>query len=172
MDELPAPWIQTPPAGWLGFLGIKSGGRQPGHTGSDMFPMFEMRDFYAAGGRTTLFAASAANNNNVAVFVAGSTVPQGKVWLVERICAQSGVLGVAAGVKGTLTIDIGGGAGAANFAFGPTSNAGATGELVLLCYDHPVILMPGQRIGILGSAAAAPTAFNWLVSAHGMEVLA
>lgn len=167
------PPVQTPPGGWLGLLGIKSGGVQPGQVNPTLSPTIEMLPFYRAGGRTRLFtpALVAAAQNSFSPGAAGgiSTVPQGKIWIVEWAVSVSTVLGVAANV--TANIEVQDTDGFSLF-FGPQSQLGLTGAVVIARLDTPIIMMPGTKLGTFCSAPAAITAFNWTVIASGMEVSA
>lgn len=168
-NELPPPPILTPPAGLLGFLGLKSGGKQPGQLAGYLQPTLDHVDFYRAGARVLLFAsgASAATQNNPS---GGWQVPVGKVWLVESIVASSGVLGVAANV--TAYIRLYDQSGLNIFDVGVPTNLGATGNTLLARLSKPTIMLPGWKGDVYTTAPAAVTAFNWFVFVWGYEVAA
>jgi hypothetical protein len=169
LEPLPPPWLLTPPLGWLGLLGIKSGGRQPGHAAPDMVPTIDMERFYRAGSRNVLAnVGGIANTNNVdATF---GTVPQGKVWLLDyAVIASQTALGVAAGVVCGVVFYNGGGL---RQALGLSSLRFLTGELAIASIQGPIIMGPNESLAIFSTAAAAPTAFNWRASAFGTEVSA
>jgi len=155
--------------GWLGLLGIKSGGKQPGHAMSDMMPTIDMERFYRAGARNVLASvAGIPNLNNADVTFA--VVPAGKAWLLDFAIVQSQTaLGAAAGVIAAVGLFNG---GALRMFQGPQSARGLTGELVIAVLAGPIILGPNESISIFSTAAAAPTAFNWRASAFGSEVSA
>ena len=168
---LPAPPVLTPPMGWLGFLGIKSGGRQPEQSLAWLTPTLDMRGFYAAGARSILAGVSIANVNNVDQTI--GTVPQGKVWNVEYVSILSGALGAAATVQAWIRIV----SAQANAVSGmlllsnPTP-IGATGNLTGVTLAGPLALNAGDAIKLLSTAPAAPTAFNWVATVYGQEVSA
>lgn len=168
--ELPPPWIQTPPAGWLGYLGIKSGGRQPGHVTQDLVSTLDMDRFYRAGVRTKLFGPGPGVPmvfNGQSVFV---TVPTGKIWLCEDWTVNSGAWGaVAATVLVAFLTDPSGGI----VLCGQQSpNRSQTGELSVSVLKGPFIAMPGQSLACYTLAPAAPTATNLFGTVFGVEVSA
>lgn len=171
---LPAPPVLTPPAGWLGHLGIKSGGKQPGQVSPYLQPTQDMLQFYLAGGRQPLFAGAAFANVNNNASVSGCVVPTQTLWLVESMHAQTaGPLGAAANVLAQIMVRD----PALNVIFGSpwSSRAALTGEVLRLDFQPqqpPLILLPGYLVDILSSAAAAPTAFNWILTVFGQSVLA
>jgi len=170
-DQLPPPPVLTPPAGWLGFLGIKSGGKQPAQVTPGLAPTIEMAAYYRAGLRVSLANQNIAANQNGNAFMAGvlGTVPQGKVWLLEFAVANSPVLGaVPPGVAYVTVVDT-------NNAIvfkGDPSIAGVTGSSFLAHLAGPLILLPGYKMGVFTAGAGAMTAFNYTLAVYGMEVAA
>jgi hypothetical protein len=168
IERLPDPPILTPPSGWLGFLGIKSGGKQPERVEASLKTNLEMLDFYLAGSRTVLV------NNALAAVANGltlmATVPVGKVWIVEGISALSAALGAVAPQFGMFIAANNGIA----FWQGPPSGVanGITGQVLGIRADRRLILNPGNTLSIFTSAAGAMTAFNWGFSIQGVEVSA
>lgn len=176
MADLPPlgkPSILAPPAGWLGFLGIKNGGRQPNKVNDDLACTLDMAQFYRAGNRALLFgpgAGVAAVQNGLTVL---TTVPNGKVWLVESYSIVSTLaLGATANVIAFANVtDPSAGSGA--FVASPPSFGGQralTGEKVNARIDQPFIALPGSSFNVLTIAAAAPTAFSYFGFVFGVEV--
>ena len=170
---LPAPPVLTPPMGWLGWLGIKSGGSQPGQVSAYLQPIVEMDRFYRAGARQVLVPSgtnTAAVYQNSTAVIAALQVPPGHVWHVEHIQANSGgALGVAAGVIANLQITDAG--GTPIYSEDPNPRAYLTGETAVLNLHGPMILLPSYAIRVFTTATAAPTAFSWFISAIGPDVL-
>lgn len=169
-DVIGAPPILTPPAGYLGFLGIKSGGRQPSGVAGFVQPSLDMQSFYRAGLRTQLFrtGAVAAGANGVDVNIA--TVPQGKVWLVECYTLVPTALGVAANLSPWAWIADP--AGNMIYVSAPPARLSLTGEAPIVNIQGPMICLPGTVFRAYATAAAAYTAFNWFGNAVGIEVAA
>lgn len=175
LPPLGPPSILAPPAGWLGFLGIKNGGRQPNKVNVDLAPVLEMSLFYRAGVRNLLFgpgAGVAAVQNGLSLL---ATVPQGKIWLCESAGAVSTAgLGATANVIAQISVnDSSAGSGAVFM--GPPSFGGqraVTGEKVNARLDTPFVAMPGTTINVFTIAAAAPTAFSYFGFVFGLEVSA
>ena len=168
---LGAPPILTPPAGWLGFLGLKSGGRQPQFTSRDLVPTMEAFNFYMAGGRTALSGSTpvvqaAAQNLSSSNAI---NVPAGKMWLIDRVTSLSDALGVAANIYGAIMIVD---PSSQVYTYGPLSPKGITGERIPVSLNGPLLLPGGFSIRVYTAAAAAPTAFNWNTAVFGMEVVA
>lgn len=167
-DQLPRPWIQTPPQGWLGFLGIKSGGKQPGHNSEDLLSTLDMGPFYSAGARRVLFqtpALAMAYNGAAAI----ASVPAGKVWIIERAVAMSSVLGALANAVIFIRFSSPGGA---LIDISVPSVKGITGEIIATALSRPIVLNPGDSIDIVATAPSAFTAFTANVCVTGSEVLA
>lgn len=170
--EFSPPIIQTPPSGWLGLLGLKSGGKQPEQSAKFLQPIQEMTSFYLSGARQSLglvAASVAAQNANSSIEL---RVPPGKVWLLESAIFVSTAIGAVAPQAGFITI-----ADASNqlFAFGPASQAGVTGTFLVGGYTPPIgylVMLPGWQIRVWTASAAAPTAFNYSIRAFGSEVSA
>jgi len=170
-DVFPPPAIQTPPAGWLGFLGIKSGGRQPVTPNTQLAPTLEMFEFYLAGNRTPLAAAIVqAAATNLGTTTNPIIVPNGKVWIVEAIHSQSGAQGAASASEGMVICTDA--STTLPFYIGPPSNPGVTGKVLWCRSDRRLILGPGNQIRVFTSAVAAITAFNWTTTVFGQEVSA
>jgi hypothetical protein len=163
---LPAPPVQTPPLGWLGLLGIKSGGRQPGVVNPVLAPVQDMTEFYVAGGRAKLFSGSVAFVNNG--LVTGATVPQGHVWIVEHTAVLLST-GVAAGIYARVVYTDSGGF---PIYMGPLEPNIPASVQVHVRSDKRVVVGPGGLVSAIGSAAAAPTAFNYFFTIFGQDVLA
>jgi hypothetical protein len=163
------PVIQTPPAGWLGLLGLKSGGRQPDQSSKTLAPTLEMLPFYLAGNRAQIAARTgqaAVANANVGV---ASQVPAGKIWLLETVVFVSTAIGAVAPQSANVSIS-----DASNqlVEFGPPSNTGVTGNVLIGGLSGIRILLPGYKISIWTTAAAAPTAYTYSWNVYGQEVAA
>ncbi len=134
-----------------------------------------MAPFYRAGNRNLLFGPGpgvAAIQNGLTVF---TTVPQGKIWLVESFSIVSvAALGAVANVIAFANItDASAGSGAVIAS--PPSFGGQralTGEKVNARMDTPFVAMPGSSFNALTVAAAAPTAFSYFAFIFGQEVSA
>ena len=170
---LQPPAILAPPAGWLGFLGIKNGGKQPRYVAPDLLSVLDLSMFYRAGNRSLLFGPGAGvpavqGNNSIM-----ATVPQGKVWIFESFGGSSQVLGATAGVIGVASL-INPQAGGVVVQGLPSlgGQRGLTGEKLILSIPGPFIGMPGDQIVINTICAAPPSAFNWFGQAYGLEVAA
>ena len=169
------PAILAPPAGWLGYLGIKNGGKQPRLVMPDLASMLEMSMFYRAGNRVVLFGPGAgvvAIQNGLSVL---ATVPNGKVWCIESVGAVStAALGAVANVIAQISINASvSGAGA--YMAGPPSNGGrlaTTGEKLTCSMTYPVVALPGDTINVFTIAPLAPTAFSYFGFIFGLEVAA
>jgi hypothetical protein len=179
MADLPPlgpPSILTPPAGWLGYLGIKNGGRQPDKVNRDLACVLDMSVFYRAGLRTKLFgpgAGLAAVQNGLTTL---ATVPAGKVWVIEHASAVSTAgLGATANVIAYITINDSS-AGAGDVLVSPPSFGGQralTGEKLFVSLDcGAFVATPGTTINVFTVGAAAPTAFSYFGFVFGLEVLA
>jgi hypothetical protein len=169
-SPLPAPVLQTPPQGFLGFLNIKSGGKQPERLIDGLDCSINMEPYYDAGGRGVLAAGIVqAAATNLATTTNAILVPQGKVWIVEQIYAVSGAMGAASASEGWIIIT---GPGNIVYYAGPPSNPGVTGKIIACRADQRLVLLPGYSIRVFTSAVAAITAFNWTVSVSGAEVAA
>lgn len=163
---LPPPPVQCVPAGWLGLLGIKSGGAQPGIVNPTLSPTIDMFSFYIAGARTKLSSSPIAAVFNG--FAQLTTIPNGKVWFLETMYAD-GLLGVAGGV--TAWFQIRTPDGAVRYSGLPQGPVAASTQIAVRS-DRLWIALPGEQIGVFTTAAAAFTAFNWNFFIHGAEALA
>jgi hypothetical protein len=164
-ERLPPPWILTPPFGWLGFLGIKSGGKQPEHVAPNLDTSLEMFPFYQAGARQLLANANAiaAVQNGISLM---ATVPPNKLWIVESI----NVFSVALGAVAPSFIQVLAGEGGNGIYMGPVSAPGLTGIVLTARLDKLLILRPGANIQVYTSGAGAMTAFNLGATVQGVEV--
>jgi hypothetical protein len=159
--------ILAPPAGWLGFLGIKSGGRQPLFTERDLRTILDMMPFYQGGQRTQLFnsGAIAAIQNGSSI---GGTVPQGKVWVVDGLFAASSAAGATAAWGGSINVSK---TGQGIYFAGPeTSQRAVTGEIRTCSLKGPFVMMPGDQVSVFTFAAVVPMAFSWFITGFGIEV--
>lgn len=166
---LPAPPVLTPPAGWLGYLGIKSGGKQPGVVAAYLTPTLDMDRFYRAGARTPIRPGTAGIPATYNASVVIYTVPQGKVWLIEAFTIATNVLGAAANVVLTLQAQD---AGGNVFAQETNPIRGLTGEVMNSSLNGPLIALPGSTLVAFQTAGAAPTAFVYFGNVTGVEVAA
>lgn len=172
MDRPPlrAAVIQTPPAGYLGHLGLKSGGKQPEFLPAALQPVIDMEPYYRLGGRIRLLLNSLALAQNASVV--HGTVPAGRVWLLEGLTVGMGaVAGAAANFYfwGQVKDEIG-----ATIWQTAASPKVITGELHLVNSQPAggVLAMgPGYTISVFCAAAVAPTALNLFTNASGQEVL-
>lgn len=165
---LPPPPVLTPPAGWLGYLGIKSGGAQPGTVNPQLITTIDMDRFYTAGARTQLVKRTAVAG--ALSFTTMGTVPQGKVWLLESAIAFSeAILGVAANIQGCIAV-----LAQNNQArwIEPIGSAVPTGDFLIFGSKRPDILLSGEVLAIFLTAPAAPTAFTMACNVWGLEVAA
>ena len=166
----PPPPIQPPPSGLLGMMGIKSMGRNPTNLAPVLAPTFDLVPFYQAGVRSILLTSGAVANVNNSSITLG-TVPQGVVWIIESISANAGPLGAAANVTAWIIVTDPAGN---HIYFGAPTPKGLTGEVIeaILVPVRPFIALPGSKITVFSTAAAAPTAFNWFGTAVGMQAAA
>ena len=172
---LPAPPVLTPPAGWLGYLGIKSGGSQPGQVAGFLTPTQEMAPFYNAGNRrllSNLTGSIAVSTNN---FVASHTVPAGKVWVIDAIlCGGFAAVGAVGSLYlyCVITDSIGNGIFQSKASPKFVTGEVAFSEPIIAPGSLPLVLLPGYHVGFTVVAAAAVTAFNVGTSIWGQEVSA
>ena len=104
MPQLPAGWgpppLTTRPEGLLSSLGIQSGGQYPQHLLSDLAPTYELGGWYREHqqifARASLGAGPYSRGNLIDLF----TVPDGELWVVNRIGAYLRCT-VTTGVAGT-----------------------------------------------------------------------
>ena len=170
MNPLPSPPVLTPPVGWLGFLGIKSGGKQPEMVAPGLACILDMLPFYM--GSSVLIAQSgpiaAVYNGGTLLF----TVPVGKAWIVRQVVLQAGVAGAVAAVRHQITMNDSG--GFVRYATPTVAPVYGTGEIALLStqFERPQIASAGERIQAFMTAVAAPTAFNYNANVYGLEVSA
>jgi hypothetical protein len=162
---LPAPPILTPPFGLLGFLGLKSGGAQPGPLAGFLQPAIDMTRFYVTGNRTTLgsLLVVAMTWPGPATII---TVPNGVAWLVEH-CSGNATLGVAANCYAHIVAT-----DAQNFPFyrsRPDPLRGLTGEDFTVSMSDIILIPPGGKLQVKTIAAAAPTAFNYTFNVIGQQ---
>lgn len=168
---LPAPPILAPPAGWLGFLGIKSGGQQPRIVNPTLLATIDMFQFYLAGQRTELCAQVIAAGLNSGQTNAACGPGPGKAWIIQQANADTAApLGAAANVTGYLRVDSNIGNG--HVYIGDPSPVIPTGSVGCCHINGPIIMVAGDVLAIVTAAAAAFTAFNWRVQAYGVEVSA
>ena len=167
-DQIRAPIVQTPPQGWLGALGIKSGGQNPQWVNPGLSPVQDMEKYYRAGARTLLA------NPTVALVTGGGTValytvPQQKVCILESATGFSNPLGAVANAYAQFCITAPGGV---EFWYGTPTAKALTGEALLPFLAGPLILSPGMSVVIFTIAPAAITATNIFTSVFGQEILA
>lgn len=176
MDLGPPP-ILTPPQGWLGALGIKSGGKQPQGTSRDLAATLEMAKFYEAGARTKLATVPL---NVLLTFSTDTTflrVPGGKVWLIESITTRQANASLASSnwnYRHALCTDQVG-----QNCYWMGNIASQAGMIAAAwqynCADYPhIIALPGDYIGIMwmGSSLGTPGTNQMNMNIFGQEVAA
>lgn len=82
-NALPPPPVQTYPAGFLGFLGIKNGGQNPGYLNPGLSVVFDLFKFYCQGARETPGTDILAfTNYQQSIASSFYKVPAGQMWYV------------------------------------------------------------------------------------------
>jgi hypothetical protein len=166
-DVFPPPPIQAPPAGWLGLLGIKSGGKQPGRVLEGMQPTLEMLLFYLAGTRVTLarpLGLAAVQNGQTVM----ATVPNGKVWIVDSFVMNSGGTNVAGAHPQAALQSI----NAGNVFMAPQGQPTQVGEEYFSVLQGPLIALPGESFVAFTNSPVAVPALTWSGAVWGREVAA
>lgn len=145
--------IQKPPAGLLGFLGLKQSGDTPNTLQGFVQPQIDALPFYLANARKALFVSSAGvagNTNGYVPFTVPPIVPEGQLWLISQGQVALGIapgeslafLGVAeVHNNDTSVVPIGEPTGP----WGTAAAAGA-GRLAIARITPGTILLPGYEI--------------------------
>ena len=172
---LPAAPILTPPTGWLGLLGMKSSGVQPGLITPSVSPIQEMGKFYEAGQRQRLFFSANANivANQFLATTSSNQVPSGNVWIVDSFIGLVQPLGAVAAARFALVI-LDPTQGFIKQAW-PLQGPFLTGEapfVVMPRPETPLVVLPGDFLTMYCCAPAAVTAVNANVTAYGCQVKA
>ncbi len=135
--------INKLPLGWLGFLGIKNGGRYPEEASNILSPTWDMRDLYC-------FGNSEIDNVTAALAALGaqvySTVPSGQAWLVLQQAAASDTLGAGQTIEiATNWTDA---ASIVNIETSPMVGSRTVGARAVAVCQDPYLAGPGEKIGV------------------------
>ena len=156
---LPPPPILTQPLGFLSWLGLKSGGVQPGQMQQAVQPCVEMTQYYdSQAGNTTLLSTS-GNLGTVNAFGYTYTVPQ-LSWLRLISATMDGSVLLAACTPAIKLLQPTGLAPAARkIVAGPNTPVGSGFGFSI---DGPILLPPGSTIawGFYGASAITGTTFS------------
>lgn len=142
--------INRLPAGWLGFLGIKNGGRYPDQTGTVLAPTWDLRELYYASNSEYL------SNSQAFAAVGGATlftVPNGEVWRVGLGSASTGTLGAGQTVEFVITNTDA--AGLVTLLASYQSGARTAGQRAHVPIAYPFYVGPGSLLGISVSQLVA-----------------
>lgn len=136
--------INRQPAGWLGFLGVKNFGRAPSRTGEILQPVWDLSELYLSAHRTWSFnplTISALGN------LALPAVPTGQIWYVEHASISTETL--VAGNELDFRLMMLNNASGSSVIFGGAPNiAPVVGGRAVAVLDNPVILQPGESLGV------------------------
>lgn len=173
----PGSWGPPPltarPEGLLDSLGIQSGGRYPQHLNSDLQPTYELGAWYREYNQTFQTASATVGTwNSGGLIDTGLQVPEGQIWIVNRIGCFIELNALAAGaqlafqlvrtnaVNGTVL------AVSSQQSFQMTTTNGA----IVLGLDYPPLLLrPTTKLRVLfcgtsGSGATPRTGANTTVT--------
>jgi len=135
--------INRQPTGWLGFLGIKNGGRYPSQSSDTLAPTWDLSDLYLSNSRNWATTSAAVNGlGNYPHF----TPPNGQVWYVHSYGGVSPTLGSG---ETLIMVPL-----LWNTALGygtplsdGTSLQAAVGNRASVALPRPIILGPGDSLG-------------------------
>lgn len=174
--------INRQPQGLLGFVDIKSMGKNPARLGDQVAPVLELRPYYAAAARRRRAGTTAViASPSIYDVAAGADVPlpQDKPtgFYVENVWIQSsGGAPLASGeVQFTPYARIPGGASASQrilLALGPPSPLFSTGHtpFYTAALPTPVLLPPGSTWGLLMTRYSPAVPEDYLVALTGTDV--
>jgi len=151
--------IQRVPRGLIDLLGMRATGQTPAQLGNDIRGSLELLEFYL-NERFRVLQGNSSNIVSPAIsVVAGSTVPQGQLWLLYQISLSSGLS--AAGQGAILTGGVLRNPSGINpyFALTDPFTWGAVQAVgVGANFSRPIIMQPGDQLAIRCSAiiTAAP----------------
>lgn len=136
--------INRAPTGWLGFLGIKNGGRNPSQAGDFLSPTWDMSDLYLATNRVWI---TTGGNITATGAAGGPVVPQNQVWYVQGFCVFAAPL-VAGNVldfevtyyENALQLPV-------TFAGSAPQFAPVVGSRPSCKLPYPLFMHPGQALG-------------------------
>jgi hypothetical protein len=165
---MPRPYNRYP-LGLLGLLDAKVRGQTPNELGEITQPVVELGPFLLAQGAEVLTDNTAAIAANVNLGAAALlTAPQDEVWYVHAFSARANaVLGAATTVRfqplhqtalaiGTATAGL--------FTLAPGITA-TTGERPASSAKHPIIIAPGDQLGVLVTELILGVAFTMALHA-------
>lgn len=142
--------INKLPLGWLGFFGIKNGGRYPEEASSVLSPTWDMAQLY-------LYTNAIISSDLLSASAVGSltfkTVPNGEVWAVLLQAAQSATL--TAGQSFQMCTNWTDPAVTTNIENGQSSILAGVGGRATCINDRVFFAGPGSRLGITCNAIAA-----------------
>jgi hypothetical protein len=143
-----AGYLQTLPQGLMGFMQAKGQGNNPQTLGKELTPTLDLTYWYMATNAD--IAASTAVAAAVGFVAAtGLIVSQGSFRYVDHYTIGSDVLGAGDAILMTPAIQMNVTSGAPlNFAIGPTTFAGTTGDQMFIGADRlPLIVPPDTQFG-------------------------
>lgn len=144
------PTINKLPSGWLGFLGIKNGGRYPEEAASVLSPTWDMRDLYTYGN-------SEIDNVSLALAAIGAqvytTIPSGEAWLILQQAAVSDTLTVGQTIE--FVTNWTDAASLVNIETSDALGSRTVGARAMAVCRQPYIAGPGQKLGVSVQQLAA-----------------
>lgn len=150
--------INRAPVGLLGFLGIKNFGRNPETLVPSVSPTWDLQEQYLNNAARFRFVSAAIAGVGVQVF---ETVPQNEVWYVTNFAVQ---INTGAGESITYAIVRVSNAALNDVAITDTVTVGAS-SVGVRQYDRPIILPPGESLGVrvyaVAGAPVAGTVLRW-----------
>jgi len=133
------------PVGWLGFLGIKNGGKYPQVAAETLSPTWDLSSLYlGTNSRQRSDKRSITSIGAQAFF----TVPQGEVWVILLQSAATGTLAATQSIL--MGLQITDAAGLVTIQYTPhlPPFAAGDGQRAAIGYEGPLIAGPGQSVGI------------------------
>ena len=162
--------------GILGTLEQKVLGQNPDTFGRELVPVFDARDHYLTDMLAPIGPVGSIANPAVNA-LAGETCPTGEIWNVVAIQAQATVLAADKANTYWATINLTPPSAVVTMVLATgvmidITAAGTGTRYFSLVLPHPLLLMPGWRLGVGVFASAAPavsTAIAMIAMAHRIK---
>lgn len=138
--------LQRYPLGLLGLLDLKDMGQGPSEFRRDLTTVIDATPFYLASRPSANSGQALAVNATGFFAAAGLTITEQTVWVIQRMSARPSAA-LAAGVSIRYRLAISRAAGN-NIVALPNTASGAPTEFPNCAVDGPLLLLPGDALGI------------------------
>lgn len=157
--------IQRVPIGLLDHLGIKSTGDNPSILTDSVIPVVDLTPMYLINRWeyiNTTTAVAGAVGVVTAAAPADLQVPNGQLWVVQDFSVRSAAM--PAGTTYRLTLCGFNAQTGIPFAFAPIAQTTTVGEAVAINWAGPIIIRPGEALGLFVQALTLGVAQAFFVS--------